>query len=255
MTLRTTFLGRHRDALLGLLGLGLFLAAWEMVGQWRLLGMGWPPLSQVVQLLLDANRAPLLGRALASSLQALAIGYALGVAGGLLLAAATHLLPPLRPGVDRASAMVNAIPSIALAPLFILFLGSEATPAAMATLTTFFVVYVASTSGLSAASPTLHDLIHVLGGSRWTRFMRVDLPGAIPQIASGMRLAAPSALIGVIVGEWFGAPRGLGVLIISAMQNFQIPLLWAAVLLAVIVSLLLFALLGLAQGAARRRFV
>jgi len=247
-------LSRHRDKLLGLAGIALFAISWEIVGTRRLLGMGWPPLSQVTGLLMDPARIPLFERALASSLSSLAVGYCAGVAGGTLLATATHLLPGLRPGMDRASALVNAIPSIALAPLFILFLGSSATPTAMAALTTFFVVYVATTSGLAATSPTLRDLIHVLGGSTVTRFFRIDLPSAIPQIVSGMRLAAPSALIGVIVGEWFGAPRGLGVLIISAMQNFQIPLLWAAVLLAVIASLVLFVLLGALQDAARRRF-
>ncbi|MFT4267189.1 MAG: ABC transporter permease subunit [Xenophilus sp.] len=245
---------RHRDKLLGVAGTVLFALAWEAIGTLRLLGMGWPPLSQVLGLIADPNRSALFWRALASSLHALAVGYCAGVAGGLLLAAATHLLPALRPGVDRASALVNAIPSIALAPLFLLFLGNGATPAAMAALTTFFVVYVAATSGLAAASPMLRDLIQVLGGSRVTRFLRIDLPSALPQIVSGMRLAAPSALIGVIVGEWFGAPRGLGVLVINAMQNFQIPLLWAAVLLAVVTSLLFFVLLGAVQNAVRRRF-
>ena len=77
---------------------------------------------------------------------------------------------------------------------------------------------------------------------------------SLPAIASGMRLAAPSALIGVIVGEWFGAPRGIGALIINAMQNFQIALLWSAALLAVVVSLTLFAVLGVLQRVAARAF-
>lgn len=247
-------LSQHRDQLLGVAGIVLFASAWEAIGRLRLLGIGWPPLSQIIDFLLEPSRAALLGRAFQASLQALARGYLMGIAVGLVLATLTHLAPPLRPGFDRASAFVNAIPSIALAPLFILFIGSEATPVAMAALTTFFVIYVATTSGLAASPPSLRDLIKVLGGSRFTSFFRVDLPSAVPQIASGMRLAAPSALIGVIVGEWFGAPRGLGVLIISAMQNFQIPLLWAAVLLAVTTSLVLFVLMGALNNYAQRRF-
>jgi len=64
----------------------------------------------------------------------------------------------------------------------------------------------------------------------------------------------PAALIGVIIGEWFGSPRGLGVLVINAMQNFQIPLLWSAVVLAVVSSLTLYGIFGLLQRAAQERF-
>ena len=64
----------------------------------------------------------------------------------------------------------------------------------------------------------------------------------------------PAALIGAIIGEWFGAPRGLGILIINAMQNFQIVLLWCAVLLAVGASLLIYGLLTLLERAAYARF-
>jgi NitT/TauT family transport system permease protein len=69
-----------------------------------------------------------------------------------------------------------------------------------------------------------------------------------------MRLAAPAALIGVIIGEWFGAPRGLGVLMINAMQNFQIPLLWSAILLTVATSIVLFASLGVLERVVAERF-
>jgi NitT/TauT family transport system permease protein len=82
------------------------------------------------------------------------------------------------------------------------------------------------------------------GARRDRQLKYLDFPAALPAIASGAKLAAPTALIGIIIGEWFGAPRGLGVLVINAMQNFQIPLLWSAVLLAVITSIVLFVLLG-----------
>lgn len=239
---------------LGTTGIGLFLAGWEVIGQNQLLGLSWPALSEVLALLGTSARQPLFRRALAATLASLGIGYCLGAVAGLGLAGIGHLLAPLRPGLDRLAAVIHAIPSIALAPLFILLLGRQDTPAALSALTTFFILYVAAGSGLAMAAPRLHDLFAVLGGRRWTRFARLELPAALPTIASGLRLAAPAALIGVIIGEWFGAPRGLGVLVINAMQNFQIPLLWSAVLLAVITSLVLFGLLGLLQHAVTRRF-
>jgi ABC-type nitrate/sulfonate/bicarbonate transport system permease component len=245
---------RMRTVLLGSLGIGTFLCLWEVIGQLKLLGLSWPPLTEVLALLSNPMRWGLFGRALAASLEALATGYAIGLVCGIIAAALAHLAPLLKPGLDRTSAVIHAIPSIALAPLLILFVGRNATPAALAALSVFFIIYVATSSGLGSVPRPLQDLVHVLGGTRLARFVRLDLPAALPVLASGMRLAAPAALIGVIVGEWFGAPRGLGVLVINAMQNFQIPLLWSAVLLAVLVSLILFGLLGLLQHYVARRF-
>jgi NitT/TauT family transport system permease protein len=249
---------RRADRLLGLglgaLGIGLFLLAWEVMGQRRTLGLSWPPLSAVLEMLLDPSRQALFGRALAATLSAFALGYGLGLVAGVAVAALAHVLPPLRPGMDRTSAVVHAIPSIALAPLFILTLGRDSTPTGLAALHVFFLLYVATSSGLAAAPPVLRDMVASLGGGRGTIFWRVELPSALPTIASGMRLAVPAALIGVIIGEWFGSPRGLGVLVINAMQNFQIPLLWSAVVLAVICSLTLYGLFGLLQRAAQERF-
>jgi len=239
---------------LGALGIALFLLAWEVVGRRRMLGLSWPPLSAVLDMLLDPPRQAMFGRALGATLSAFGAGYGIGLAAGVAVAALAHVLPPLRPGMDRASAVLHAIPSIALAPLLILALGRNATPTGLAALHVFFLLYVATSSGLAGAPPVLRDVATSLGAGPATVFWRVELPSALPTIASGMRLAVPAALIGVIIGEWFGSPRGLGVLVINAMQNFQIPLLWSAVVLAVVSSLTLYGICGLLQRAAQERF-
>jgi len=242
------------SALLGALGIGMFLLAWEVIGQNRWLGLTWPALSDVVDYLFTPSRQTLFLRALTASLGSLVIGYCLGLVAGIAAAMFAHTVSATRSGLDTMSAFIHAIPSIALAPLFIVFLGRENTPAALAALSTFFVMYVTTTSSFASSRPEWIDLMRVLGASRFDRLRMLDIPAAIPIIVGGMRLAAPSSLIGVIIGEWFGASRGVGVLIINAMQNFQIPLLWSAVVLAVIVSLSLFALFGLLQKYAERRF-
>ena len=85
------------------------------------------------------------------------------------------------------------------------------------------------------------------------RFVSLQLPASLPGLADGLRLAAPAALLGAVIGEWFGAPRGLGVLIVSAMQNYQITLLWSAALLTALSSTIAFGILtvGARQAAAR----
>ncbi len=222
---------------LGALGIALFLLAWQVIGQMGWLGLTWPPLDRVLETLVDPARYGLFERALLATVRSAAIGYAAGLGLGLLLAAGTHLLPAIKPGADRMAAVVNAIPGVALGPILIVTVSQEATPASLAT-----------------ASPAHHDVFAVLGASRWTRLCRLEAPAALPALASGMKLSITAAVLGAILGEWFGAPRGLGIVIVNAMQNFQIPLLWAAVLLATGVALVLFGLASGLERAAYRRF-
>jgi ABC-type nitrate/sulfonate/bicarbonate transport system permease component len=247
--------GAMRRTTLAFIGLGLFLGAWQLIGHYRLAGLTWPPLSEVVALLAEPPRWPLFGRALSASLSAMALGYALGLGLGLGAAVATHLVPIARPGTDRLAAVINSIPSIALGPVFIVFLSRESTPAAIAAAHAAFILYVAASSGLASGSRGHHDLMSALGASRLRRLRHLDLPASLPALATGLKLAVPAALIGVVIGEWFGAPRGLGVLIVNAMQNFQIPLLWSVVVLIAMISLGLYAALTLVERACYGRFI
>jgi ABC-type nitrate/sulfonate/bicarbonate transport system permease component len=243
-----------RQTLLGALGIAIFLALWEVVGRTQALGISWPPLSSVLEMLTDLNQLPLFERALGATLHSTALGYAWGTGAGLILAAVAHLLPALRRGSDRLAAVLNSVPSIALGPIFLVLLTRESTPAAVSSIHVFFIVFVSVSSGLQRATPAHHDVFSVLGADRLKRFARLEMPAALPSLVSGLRLAWPAALIGAIIGEWFGASRGLGILIINAMQNFQIVLLWCAVLLAVGASLFFYGLLTLLERAAYSRF-
>ena len=243
-----------RSVLLGGLGIGLFLALWETIGLFKLAGISWPPLSAVLEMLTDGSRLPLFQRALAATLEETALGYLWGTGAGIALAALAHLVPLLRRGSDRLAAVLNSVPSIALGPIFLVLLNRESTPAAVSSIHVFFIVFVSVSSGLQRATAAHRDLFAVLGADRFKRFRRLELPAALPALVSGLRLAWPAALIGAIIGEWFGAPRGIGILIINAMQNFQIVLLWCAVLLAVASSLLIYGLLTLLERTAYARF-
>lgn len=238
--------------LLGSAGLVALLVAWEIAG--RVFGgeYTWPALSTILVMLGDEAQQPVFGRAVLATLQSTGMGYVIGISTGLALAVTSHLLPILKPGSDRLAAVVNSVPPIALAPIFLLMLSRETTPGAVASIHVFFIVYVSMTSGLLSASQAHHDLFTALGATSRSRFRLLELPAALPALVSGLRLAWPAALIGAIIGEWFGAPRGIGILIINAMQNFQIVLLWSAVLLAVVTSLVFYGLLTLLERATYR---
>ena len=238
----------------GTAGLAGFFVLWQIIGHYQLAGMSWPPLTAVLRFLFDPDRQALFLRAIDATLSSAAAGYAAGAFTGVALASIAYTLPVLQRGSDRFAAVVNSIPSIALGPIFLILISREATPAGVASIHVFFIVYVSMNSGLASASKTHEDLFSALGSSRLKRFLRLNFPSAVPAIVSGLRLSWPAALIGAIIGEWFGAPRGIGILIINSMQNFQINLLWSAVLLAAMVSLFFFGLLTLLERAAYRRF-
>ena len=251
---RRAAMGTGQHAAMGALGLALFLVAWQVIGHFQLAGLAWPPLTSVLELLVDPGRWPLFRRALSATISAMMEGYLFGAALGVGAAVASHLFPVMRRGTDRLAAVVNSIPSIALAPVFIVFLSRESTAVAIAAAHVAFILYVAASSGLATATRGHRDLLTVLGASRLSRLRRLDVPAALPSFTTGLKLAVPAALIGTVIGEWFGAPRGLGVLIVNAMQNFQIALLWSVVVLIAMTSLTLYLLLTMLERACYARF-
>jgi NitT/TauT family transport system permease protein len=247
-------LGQWLNRAAGIVGVLVLLVAWEAVGRARLLGITFPALSEVLGVLADPSRLALFRRAVAATAEAAGTGYVLGAVLGAAIAVAAHFLPILRPGLDRFAAFANAIPGIALGPILIVTIGRGSAPAALATLHVYFLVYVATTSGLHAPRAAHQDVFSALGSGRVRRFASLEFPAALPTLVTALKLCAPAALLGAILGEWFGAERGLGVLIVNAMQNFQIPLLWSAVVLAAALSLACYGALAVAERAVAERF-
>lgn len=239
---------------LGVLGILLFLGFWQLAGANGWGGLTLPALDRVLAEFANPQRQALFLRAAGASLASLGLGLLYGAMLGIGLALMTRILPFLWEGLDNLAALVNAIPSIALAPIFMLMFTPETVPVAIAAMSVYFVTYVATRSALAGTPRAYGDLMGVLGASRWRRLRHVEWPSALPGIATALRLSVPVALVGVVVGEWFGAPRGFGLIMISAMQNFQIPLLWATVLLVAICSLTLYLVFTALEKLIYRRF-
>ena len=119
----------------------------------------------------------------------------------------------------RLAAIANAAPWVAVAPCLIIILGESLGPTAVAALAVFFYVFISTTVGLSAAPVAVHDVASVLGASRFQRMWLVQLPAAWPSMSRTGSWPPPATLAGAIFGEWYRAPRGLGVLLITAMQS------------------------------------
>ncbi len=244
---------RLRAVLYPAVGCTLLLCAWEVVGRKGMLGQTLPALSQVLGIYQDGPRRALLIRSTAATMGSAALGFAAGVCLGAALALLAHLVPLLRGGLDRMAVLVNALPVIALGPVLIITAGRQDTPAVLASIPVFFLLYTSTGVGLRGASQRLEMVFTTLGANRWQRLAGFEALAAVPSVLSGMKIAASGAMIGTIVGEWFGAPSGLGVVVLNSMQNFQIPLLWATVIVIAVISLSGYGLLTLAERVARRR--
>src|SRR5436190_1368844 len=112
----------------------------------------------------------------------------------------------------------------------------------------FFPILLTTARGLSEVEPDLLDLVRSLRGSRWTLFRKIQLPGALPYVFSGMKVGAILAVAGAIVGEFIASERGLGYLMIQVQSSLDTP---AMVMAVVLLTLLGVALYGLVLGLER----
>jgi NitT/TauT family transport system permease protein len=231
------------------------LAVWQGLAHSGAAGLTVPTPASVVRVYLQPRFAALLYRSALATVSSAVAGFVAGALLGAVTAMVAYVLPPLRPGLDRLAVTVNAIPAIVLGPIFILLVSRELTPALLAAISVFFLIYVAVASGLRTASAGLSAMMTTFGAGRWQLLRYLDLPSAVPSLLSGVKVSVTAAMIGAVVGEWFGAPTGLGIVILNTMQNFEIPLMWAAVLLVALISLLGYGAAHAAERWVARRFL
>jgi ABC-type nitrate/sulfonate/bicarbonate transport system permease component len=199
---------------------------------------------------LRRDHALLLDEAAVTAVEIL-LGLAISVVLGLALAVAMHLLRPLRDAAYPLLLASQAIPLVVLAPLFILAFGYGLGPKlAIVALICFFPIVVNVLDGLRSVDPDLLKLMRSLGASRLTRLWKAELPSSLPFLFSGLRLAATFSVIGAVFGEWAGADRGLGRLVLLANNQLQTPRVYAGIVLLTVMAIALFAIVSLVERVA-----
>lgn len=240
------------ERLLPLAGALLALCLWQALVTLAALPPYILPGPARVAAALWTNRVLIAGHALttlAEVLIGLALGAGLGAATAILLAARPAAAALLRP----ALVFSQAVPVFALAPILTLWLGyGLASKVAMAVLIIYFPVTSAFFDGLLRTPPGFLDLARCMGATPTGRMWRVRVPAALPALASGLRLAAVYAPIGAVIGEWVGASRGLGYLMLLANGRARVDLMFAAMLVLAALTILLHAAIdALARRLAR----
>jgi len=136
---------------------------------------------------------------------------------------------------------MNSVPKVALAPLFVIWLGTDMKPKiAIAFLISIFAIIVDTVHGLRSTPPDVCDLAKVLKCSPLDFFFKVRLPCALPAIFSGMKVAISLALVGAIVGEFVASQQGLGYVILTAQGTFDTTRVFAAIFVLVVMGIGMF---------------
>lgn len=138
----------------------------------------------------------------------------------------------------------QTIPIIALAPLFMIWLGFGILPkVVIVVLVCFFPIAVSVIEGLATVDEDLINLMKVMGANPYQIFMKVQLPSTLPAFFSGLKIAATYSIMGAVLAEWIGAKSGLGVYMTRAMSSFSIEALFADIFIVVLLSIGIFQLI------------
>jgi NitT/TauT family transport system permease protein len=168
-------------------------------------------------------------------------GYFLALAVGVGLALVFTWSRMLEAFFMPLLVSLNMIPKVALGPLIIVWFKYGVFPnSLMAFSICVFPILLTTARGLREIEPELLDLVRSLKGSRWQLFTKIQLPGALPYIFSGMKVGAILAVAGAIVGEFLGSDRGLGYLMLQVQVTLDTPAMFMAVILITLLGMLLY---------------
>lgn len=176
------------------------------------------------------------------------IGYALAIVVAVPLAVAVVESQILRRSIYPVMIFLQSIPKVALAPLFLIWVGYGSTPKILIVLLTcFFPIFLDTASGLASTESEQLDLMRSFEATRLQILRKVRFPTAMPQLFVGLKVGITLAVIGAVVGEFVSATKGLGYLIETASSQLQTPLAFGGLLVLAVMSIVLFYLVELIE--------
>ncbi len=223
-----------------LLLLVLLLVGWQVAtAVWQIEPWLLPSPLQIARAALDARG--LLGPHIWQTMIETLVGFVLATTVGFGLALTIDFSTALRRAIYPILVVSQTVPIIAIAPLLVIWFGYGILPKVLVvSLVCFFPIVVSMADGLQSADPDLIALLQAMGASRRQVFWKVRLPGALPAVFSGTKIAVTYSVIGAIIGEWVGASRGLGVFMLRSTNAFRTDWLFAAIAITALLSVILF---------------
>lgn len=207
---------------------------------WRVAQTGWD------------NRA-LIGEHALVTASEVALGLVLGTLLGTVTAIQLASSERLHRLIMPLLIFTQAVPVFALAPILTLWFGyGMASKVVMAVLIIYFPVTSAFYDGLTRVPRDIADMAQTMGGTKWQIMRRIRIPHALPSLGTGLKLAAVYAPIGAVIGEWVGASKGLGYLMLLANGRAKTDLMFASLITLAVMTVILFVLIDKAASRLRR---
>ena len=168
------------------------------------------------------------------------LGLLFGICLGFVMAVFMDQFEPLHKAFYPLIVLSQTIPTVAIAPLLVLWFGYEMAPKViLIVITTFFPITVGLLNGFESADKDSVNLLRAMGAGRWQIFKIVKMPGALSQFFAGLRISASYAVVGAVISEWLGGFSGLGVYMTRVKKAFAFDKMFAVIFLISIISLLL----------------
>jgi len=194
-----------------------------------------------------ANSAVLIRESAATTME-IVLGFVLSVAVGVPLALAIYLWTPFARAIYPILVSSQAVPKVAVAPLFLVWFGFGLLPKVLiAFLIAFFPVVINTVMGLAALEQEKIYLARSMGLGPVATFFKIQLPNALPSIFAGFKISITFAVVGAVVGEFVGGQGGLGYLLLIANGNMDTALLFAGIVALTGLGIVFFALIGLIE--------
>ncbi|MET0426375.1 MAG: ABC transporter permease subunit [Actinoplanes sp.] len=220
----------------GAVGLVALLAGWEVLGRTVFAdSRAVPPPTAILAQMADDGFSfywPNIKQTLSAASQ----GWLWGNTIAIVLAVAFVQIPLVEKALLQLALASYCLPIIAIGPVLAVLSTGDTSKVILAALSVIFTTLVGALVGLRSADRTSLDLIRAYGGGSWTQLWRVRLRASLPSLFAGLRIAAPAAMLGAIIGEYLGAESGLGVAMINSQQSLAVERTWAIALVATALS-------------------
>jgi NitT/TauT family transport system permease protein len=227
-----------------LVALAILLALWEAAGRAGHLNPLYMPMpSSIWGALVELFSGSRIWIHMEATFTAALIGLALGIAVGIVLGVVAALVPVIAELLEPVMLLLNAVPRVILAPLFVIWLGiGLASKVALAFILVAVVIFFTVFTGIRQVDRRLVERIVTLGGDRSALLRHVYLPSVTAWVLGNLKVVVGFAFTGAVVGEFVAASRGLGYLLSFAQSTFNPALMMALVLLIMVVVLVIFGL-------------
>lgn len=225
----------------------LLLCIWQLIS-----AEGWIPRymlpAPVDVVRAFRNDAPLLMDHAKVTVQEAFIGLFFGVLLGVLIGVLMDAFDVLHKALYPLIVLTQTVPTIAIAPLLVLWLGYEMMPKiVLIVITTFFPIAVGTFDGLRRADADEIKLMRVMGASKWRIFTYVKIPQALSHFFAGLRVSVAYAVVGAVISEWLGGYKGLGVYMTRVKKSYDFDKMFAVIFFISALSLVLMALVSVIQ--------